>query len=230
MENNNKFVWKLEEMVLLNKSEEEIQDIVRNTLEEYKIEFINNINNDKLYRILEAKKRYKEDLKNEVIKVDNTGFPKNVSLKAWIKRNGYDDIISNYVNGIWTTLGKTKNILNCERHIGRLNIKGNYDKFDNFVDELFYRQLKRCVLLEKNYFREHDEYTILEEKLMSNMKKYNTNFGLELSWGTDGVKLWYDNDNSRKLTVDEMKILIGKYEGLDDMIKNISKGIKEIIK
>ncbi len=230
MENNNKFVWKLEEMVLLNKSENELKKIVRNTSKEYKIKFINKMNDNKLDRIFKAEKKYKEDLKNEVIKVDDTGFPKNVSLKAWIKRNNYSDIISDYTNDMWTTLGKTKNILNCERRIYKLNTKGTYDKFDNFVDELFYRQLKQCVLLEKNYFREHDEYTILEEKLMSNMKEHNTNFGLELSWGTKGVKLWYDDDNSRKLTIDEMKILIGKYEELDNMIENISKDIKEIIK
>lgn len=227
---NNKFAWEIEKLVLLNKSEEEIQNIVRTTSKEEKISFVDSLQEGKLSKILQAEEKYNRDIENGTIKTDATGYPKVVSLKAWIKRNWYDDIISNYVNSIWTTIGRTQNILNCERHIVRLNMKTGYDKFDNFIDELFYRQLKQCILLEKNYFREHDEYTILEEKLMFNMEKYNTNFGLELSWGTKGVKLWYDDDNSRKLTIDEMKILIDKYEGLDDMIKNISKDIKEIIK
>lgn len=141
MENKNEFVWKLEEMVLLNKSEYELINIVENTSKETKVNFINEMNDNKLNRILEADKKWHEDMKNDVIKKDYADRPKSVSYKAWIKRNGYLNIVSDFVNGGWEdTIGEIK-LLGCNRRLGYLEYIGKYDTFDSLIDELFYRQL-----------------------------------------------------------------------------------------
>ena len=228
MENNNKLVWKLEELILVNKSEEEIQNIVRTTSKEEKLNFVDSLQEGKLSRLLQADEKYNIDIENGTIKTDATGYPKTVSLKSWIKRNKYEDIISDYVNGWLSTIGRTRNILKCERHISGLNSKTKYDTFETLIDELFYRQLLECKTKEEKYFREHDEYHVLNTKLEELYHEYNTSFGLDVEYGSKGFRLCTDEENARDFTIEEMKFLISKYEELQECIDKLTIDVKNM--
>lgn len=46
--------------------------------------------------------------------------------------------------------------LGCERNI-QSNHKGDYDYYEDLVDEVFRRQLMKCEEEEMKYFHEHNE-------------------------------------------------------------------------
>lgn len=228
------FEWNVEELKLRNEQlkggvylgNEYIFACERELTKEEKIDFVDKMQNGKLSYILELVEKFNNEKDN--LPKDNWGNVKTVSLKAWTKRNDnkYGDTDYSRVIDSWYKYGRIY-FLGCERNIccDFLDRKANYDTYSNYVDEIFHRQLKQCLNKENLYFKEHDEYEVLKKKVEDKMHEYGTTFGVHIAWGSD-LKLYDNNDNSRRFTIDELKLLLSKYEELGKAIENISKEIE----
>lgn len=222
------FEWKIEEMSLMNNCADVYDGRYKTTVyacessvsREEKIAFVDSMTDGKLSYLLSLIEKFNAD-KVSLPKKDNMfGEPevKTTSLKAWIKRN--DTKYSQKLIDDWFKYGKY-NLLGCERNI-QSNRKGDYDYYEDLVDEVFRRQLIECEREEHKYFNDHDEYSILKKKFEEKQNQYHTTFGAEIWIGSGGVQVG-DSEKRRKLTIDELKDLLSKYEQIDALVEKLTK-------
>lgn len=219
------FEWKVEDMALLNEKsniylgKEKIYSCENKTSREDKIAFVDSLQDGKLSYILNLINKFNKD-KEKLPKT--LGNVKTVSLKAWIKRNDPRKLIRDYSCG-FTRMGSFY-FLSCERNITYLH-KGNYDTYEDLVDEIFHRLLRICEKEEKAYFLANDEYSVLKKKVNECIDNYRTSFGVPMGYSSNGEMYVYteDYENSREITIDELKELLSKYEQLDTFIEKITK-------
>lgn len=217
------FKWNVEDMVLLNQKggffigKEKIYNCEREVSREDKIAFVDKMQDNKLSYLLDLLKKFDKEKAN--LKYDNMGYIKTVSLKAWLKKNDIRNLVDDYYKyGEFSLLRVTRNI---ERH----TYKGNYETYEDLVDELFHRQLKECQREEKQYFLDHDEYNVLKQKVKKKNRQYDTSFGAYLSFCSDGTISVCDEDdiNEREITIEELKELLDKYEQLDKLVEKLTE-------
>lgn len=151
------FEWNVEELKLLNHKNREIvsgkkiynceYDVSR----EDKIKFVDKMQDGKLSYILNLAQKLEKD--KEHMPIDVHGNIKANSLKEWVEKNDSKNLID-----ITHKQGNLQ-FLTC-RDIQNLNkidvcdACGDYiefDTYDDYVDEVFNRQLKECERLEYNY-------------------------------------------------------------------------------
>ena len=219
------FEWKVEDMALLNQKSgiflkggtEKIYNCENELSREDKISFIDGLHDGKLSYLLELISKFKKD--KESLPKDVRNNIKTVSLKAWIKRNDTRSIVdTNYHYGYYN-LGGVKRFLDND------NKKAVYygeDTYDDLVDEMFHRELKKLEAKEKSYFLEHDEYSILKRRIQEMMDKYSTTFGVPIITSSDGIYIG-DFNKKRKITIEELKELLAKYEQIDTLIEKLTK-------
>lgn len=215
------FEWNVENMDLMNQSnifigKEKIYNVEHDTTKEDKIAFVDKMQDGKLSYILFLAEKFEKDKEN--MPANSWGNVKKVSFKVWIKRNDDRNLIDNmYQYGYIRFMG--------ERNIQYINKKGANDTYEDYVDEMFHRQLKECEELEHKYFLEHDEYSILKQRFRD--KKYNTTFGVNVGSSSDGSIFIYEDEGNfnkrRDITIEELKYLLGKYEELDKLVSKITK-------
>lgn len=214
------FEWKVEELKLYNQKgglylgNEKIYDCENEVSREDKIAFVDKMKDGKLSYILNLYEKFEKD--KEGLPKDQWGDVKTISLRAWIKRNDTRKVIDDTY-----TYGNIKFI--GGRSIKFINRKRAYDTYKDYVDEVFHRQLKECENEERNYFLEHDEYSILKNKFLN--KKYHTTFGVNISlWSSGKICVYDENTNAeRKITIEELKYLLSKYEELDALVEKITQ-------
>lgn len=223
------FEWKVEEMALMNSKKSEylgyrkgnatLFDCESSLSREDKIFFIDSMQDGKMSYLLSLIEKFNADKENLPKKESMFGEPevKTTSLKAWIKRN--DTKYSQKMIDDWYKYGKY-NLLGCERNI-QSNRKGDYDYYEDLVDEVFRRQLIECENAERKYFREHDKYSILKKKFEEKQRQYGTAFGVSIVTGSCGVCVG-DFDNKRDITIEELKELLAKYEQLDALVEKLT--------
>lgn len=215
------FEWKVEDMVLLNQKgglilgREKIYDCEHKVSREDKIAFVDSLQDGKLSYLLSLIEKFETD--KDSLPKDDWNHVKTVSLKAWINRNDKKysrPIIDNWYHyGSYNLLGTTRWILS--------NSKGQYDTYDDLVDEVFHRQLKKCEEKERSYFLEHDEYSILKKKFRE--RNYCTTFGVHIITSSDeNIYVAEDFDTKREITMDELKELLSKYEQLDALVEKLT--------
>ncbi|WP_346961348.1 hypothetical protein [Clostridium sp.] len=214
--------WKVEDLKLYNQKsglfigKEKIYECESEVIREEKISFVDSFQDNKLSYLIDLIDKFNKD--KEALPKDNCGYVKTVSLKAWINRNDtkYErKIVDNRFSvGEYNLLGTKRNI--------KYDYKGTYDTYKDLVDELFHRQLKECAYVERKWFLEHDEYSILKEKFRR--KKYNTTFGVDIGECSNGDIYVYDknSDNERDITIDELTELLAKYEELDKLVEKLT--------
>lgn len=215
------FEWKVEDMKLMNENllSRTYFPCERTTSREDKIEFVDSLQDGKLSYILKLIDKFNEDSKS--MPKDNWGNVKTVSLKAWIKKN--DTEYGKPIIDDWYHYGKYS-LLSSERYIqSDSDSKGSGDIYNDFVDECFHRQLRECQRMEKRWFDEHDEYTILRKSVEKNIEKYGTTFGVSIIISSSNGLLIGDFDNERKPSLEELKALNAKYEQLEKFIENLTK-------
>lgn len=195
---------------------------------EEKIEFLDKMNDDKISYMLKLADKFQED--KDKLSKDEYGFYKNASLREWLKKNDYRNIVDTskpYIGSI-TLVGYDS--FGCgRRNIQNINLQARYDCRKDFVDELFHRQLKECEKQEKQYFAEYDDYNILSRKVSDYMYKYNISFGKEI-WQS-GNRLFFKDrqtDDERDLTLDELKVLDAAFEKIKDTMDEIIKSLPEM--
>lgn len=212
------FEWKVKDMALMNQSRigrEKIYLCESNVSREDKIAFIDSMTDGKLSYILELAKKYKEE--KDTLKQDKWGKVNTNSFKAWLRKNDIKNVVDReYWHGrIY--------FLSCERNIKNIDVTYRYDIYKDYVDEIFHRQLIECERMEKRYFLEHDEYSILKRKFRE--RNYHTTFGVHIAdWSSGKLTIVDDNDddNERDITIDELKELLAKYEQLDKLVEKLT--------
>jgi len=217
------FTWNVENMALLNEpkrifyGKEGIYSYEIKTSREDKIAFVDSLQDGKLSYLLGLIEKFNAE--KDSMPKDGWGTVKTTSLKAWIKRNDirykFPIINDDYNYGKYRFVG-------CERYIQH-DSAGKYDTYDDLVDEIFHRQLKECEKMEKKYFQEHDEYSILKKRAADYSHQYHTTFGTNPVFSSSGEIFVYDGDNDRReITMEELKILIDKYEKLEGYIEELT--------
>lgn len=218
------FIWNVEHQelrknnILINNKK--LYSCERTTSREDKIAFVDSMQDNKLSYILSLSEQFEKD--SEHMPKDKWMNVKTVSLKAWIKKNDtrYERPIidTEYSYGIF-------HICDVQRNICNINIKRSFDYYDDIVDEVFHRQLIKCEQEEEKYFHSHNPYSIAKSTLRSYIDKYITTFGVNISYNSEDM--WIrDNeneDNERKITIDECNELINKYKTLDSFVDKITK-------
>lgn len=219
------FEWKVEDMILMKDNymlgKEKHYLCEQKVSREDKIAFVDKMLDGKLSYILSLIEKFQEDA--DSMPKDQYGYVKTVSLKAWVRKNDTKYprpiIDNNYSYGNY-------NLLGCSRNIG-INYKGTWDTYEDLVDEVFYRQLKKCEVEEIEYFEEHDEYSILKKRLRKQIGTYNVYFGLNIGFSSDNnIYIYSENGkDKRKINIDEIKELLSKYDQLDALVGEIMNEI-----
>lgn len=235
------YKWNVEDMQLMNEKcnvfigIEKIYDDENKLSREEKIEFLDKMNDDKISYMLKLADKFQED--KDKLSKDKYGYCKDASLRAWLKKNDYRDIVDTSKTFIGSiTLVDYDSFGYGRRNIQNINLKATRDSYEDFVDELFHRQLKECEKQEKQYFNkyyyykhEHDEYRILSKKVSDYMYKYDISFGKEI-WHS-GDRLFFKDNQScleRDLTLDELKVLEAAFEKIKDTMDEIKKSLPEM--
>lgn len=230
------FEWKVEDMSLMNEksniyiNNEKIYNAENKLSREEKIEFLDKMNDDKISYMLKLADKFQED--KDKLSKDEYGYYKDASLRAWLKKNDYREIVdtSKTLRGVGSITLVGYGSFGCgRRNIQNINLQARDDCHKDFVDELFHRQLKECEKQEKQYFNEHDEYKILSRKVSDYMYKYNISFGKEI-WQR-GDRLFFKDSQSyceRDLTMDELKVLEAAFEKIKDTMDEITKSLPEM--
>lgn len=216
------FTWKVEDMTLLNEKggmfigNQRVYGAEHTTSREDKIAFVDSMQDGKLSYVLNLIEKFKQDVPE--MPKDEFGIIKTQSLKAWLTRNDKRKIVDNYFNhhGKYFLLGSRRYI--------QFDRKGDYDLYDDLVDETFHRQLRYCEDKERQYFLDHDEYSILAKKYVEYESRYSTSFGVIIAHWSDGKLTVRDEEHKqeRPLTMDELKELIGKYEQIDVLVAKLT--------
>lgn len=237
------FEWKIEDMQLrneyleksgyYNKQRQYIFDCENKISRQDKIDFIDLRYEGKLSYILELLDKFNKE--KDSLPVDSFGYIKTISLKAWINRNDTKYGTKDYSRMFdsWYHYGKVY-FLRCERYIQYGLKNGQYDTHEDYVDEIFHRELFNLKQEEDKYFREHDDYEILKEKLRN--RNYDTTFGLGFGFCSDGKIYIIDNEKEkeREISKEEIELilekdaLLKKYE--EKLTKQVLKKLKEINK
>lgn len=222
------FEWKVEEMSLMNNRVDDYSERYKVNLyscedsvsREDKIAFVDSKTDGKLSYILSLIEKFNVDKETLPKKDSLFGEPevKTTSLKAWIKRN--DTKYTQKLIDDWFKYGRY-NLLGCERNI-QSNRKGDYDYYEDLVDEIFRRQLMKCEEEEQKYFHEHDEYSILKKKFCEKYNQYRVSFGVRIVTGSCGVCIGSD-EGRREITIEELKELLSNYEQIDTLVEKLAK-------
>lgn len=230
------FEWKVEDMELMNEksniyiNNEKIYNAENKLSREEKIEFLDKMNDDKISYMLKLADKFQED--KDKLSKDEYGYYKDASLRAWLKKNDYREIVdtSKTLRGVGSITLVGYGSFGCgRRNIQNINLQVRDDCHKDFVDELFHRQLKECEKQEKQYFNEHDEYKILSKKVSDYMYKYDISFGKAIWQG--GNRLFFKDSQSyceRDLTMDELKVLEAAFEKIKDTMDEITKSLPEM--
>lgn len=217
------FEWKLEDLKLYNQKDgvfigdEKIYDCENTLSKEEKIDFVDKMQDGKLSYVLALADKFADDV--DSLPKTQYGNIKDNSFKAWIRKNDSRGVLDNNFE-----IGRIS--LCPERNIKTIMNKGDYDLYEEYIDEAFHRQLKKCENEEKWYFLEHGEYSILKKKFREKNQIYNTTFGVNITFCSDGKTCIYEKENrrlQREITIEELKYLLGKYDELENLINKITE-------
>lgn len=217
------FEWKVEDLALMNQKfsivigDEKIYSCEYSESREDKIRFIDSIRSGKMSKIMELIEKFGKDKPG--LQKNKYGEVTYSALKRWINENDKDDQI-NFMN-------------NGDFFIG--NFMGNIDTgfarnrsktYTDFVDEVFHQTLKDLEREENIYFKSTDKYCISNSSLRAMIIKYRTTFGIDLVDSHDGICIRdKDAKYKRLLTIEEIDILIDRYNQLQKYIDSISSEI-----
>ncbi len=214
--------WKPEEQVLTKTTIKTANGYIYPWCSEFsrdeKIEFIDKYasKEDLATYVLNLSSQFEKDKEN--MPLDKWGKIKTVSLKAWIKKNDNRNIIDyKYHYGE----------IHCRylnRFIQHINEKGIYEKFDDFIDQMFYILLQECLKAEKDWFKEHDEYSVLLNTVVKKAQKYG--YLVPMIMGSNTLFSDGSGDfNGRMFTIKELKELNEKYDMLEQYIEDLKNSI-----
>lgn len=216
------FVWKVADMALLKEKgkiffgDQRVYGPESTTTREDKIAFVDGLNDGRLSYLLNLIAKFKQD--SQTMPKDEFGNVTPQAFNQWITKNDTRGLLFN------TPHPRGKYVLmNSYRYI-QSDRKGDYDLYDDLVDEAFHRQLQRCEDQERHYFADHDEYSILAKQFVEYQNRYGTSFGVPVINCGAGKLTVRNSENKweRELTLEELKELIGKYQQVEALITKLT--------
>lgn len=218
------FEWKVEEMKFMNmgKYDKEYYVIEYDFSTEEKREILSKYSNGNTEYFIKLNNMYMDDIENKVIKCDVYGYPKENSKKSWIRKHDTKNV---FWNGINKDNLFTKDYFR-EPFFGYYNDwYFGYVVNDAMIDKTFHKLLKYFEEEEKKYFCKHDEYEVLKTKF----RNYGCPcFGVYVASSSNGCIYILDTNDDRKkreITIDELKLLLSKYEELKTYEEKLCKEI-----
>lgn len=210
------FIWNVEDQKLRELSKDEILDkyVKSNiySLQEMQDAMDKYGNTAKWSVIWEKFELFQKE--KDTIKKDKNGHYNTNSLNAWCKKNGvpqkgYNNSPGSYSMGYYRYINIT-----------------TYDKdcIETLIPDLFYQFLDRLKGKEKDWFRDHDEYTIKCDKIYENINKhYPMPFSEDIHFSAffDGWIYGYHPEQKRKLTMEELDKIIIFQNAVANAIKNV---------
>lgn len=204
--------WKVEEQRLTNDTK--YQQELKGMSFEDKVKFIDQFQKGKMSEVLRLIDLFQTDKENGRLKFEqkwNGQQVKTVSLKAWLLKNDTMKLCDNfykYGHCYFLKDGYIQHITDKEQIVN--------NRLDMEIVELRRE--------ERKYFLEHDEQNILENKLEDLISQYGT-MGFNCTTGSSGL-LFGTFEQSRKFTIDEMKMLIEQYGILERYKEELAEEIK----
>jgi hypothetical protein len=186
---------------------------------EEKIEFIDNYTNGKMTKLIEAVNKFEAD-ENTICKSVCGGYKDN-SLKAWIKRNEYDDIMNNNYR-----IGQINIIYGFIRYITDITTKSEYDTYADIVDEIFHRTCYELAIKERKYYYDNDPFETKKKEF-----KNNTYVPLICDYGySSGGELWVEKDGNRiNLTEEMIDAILIEAKKVENYANNIKANVNKFI-
>ena len=187
---------------------------------EEKIEFVDRFQVGNLSRVLEIVDKFNQEKDN--LPKDSYGYVKTVSLKAWIKRNNARGLIDDDYH-----YGKIY-FLGCERYINSrtdfISYKWGYDTHEDYVDEIFHRQLNALVKEENSYFVSHDDLEVKKRQVYEYIKSYNVTFGYSVVFSSQYCicKSVDENREYVQFTLEELDDLLDRFQKLEAFITSLT--------
>lgn len=139
-----------------------------------------------------------------------------VSLKAWCKRN--KDLFN-------SPYGWEYQKYYLIGYNNEIYITWDLDKVYKKFRESFSSLLSDLRKKEKEWFREHDEYCIIEDENLKLLQDYSFPEGLWLAHGSDGIHIYRNNSDddfqNRKPTLEEMKQINDYYKKVREAVMSI---------
>lgn len=212
------FLWRMEELKLfaedkLRSGEKSIFPCETTIKREDKIAFVDNFHDNKLSYLLVLLNDYSSQ--KNILAHDKYGCVWTGSLKKWLKEHDARGLVDR------TLWHGAYELVSCRRFL-QLELPGPGDIYADFVDEVFHRQLLLCLEKEKNYFYEHDPFTIMKKELK--VLYYDCvkaiSFPLIIS-ENDNVYIPILNSIKLDITYPEGVELIEKYKALKFYIKTL---------
>ena len=223
------FKWDVKKMLLMKEYADKRMDKYKwqrfgaeDISREEKIAFIDSQTGGYMTAVLNLYEKFVAE--EDKLKHDSWGYVKKVSLKAWMNRNAKGTPVH------YGEEGQIYKLFGMERRITTLNQKQRYDTYEDVVDEVFRRLLMDCRRQEEAYFKEHDEYSILVEKVSHSPYLPLLNIGdgnndISIWTGSMGIGLGDKNGISRKLTIEELRFLSDACDELEKRVKEYSMEI-----
>lgn len=199
---------------------------IANVSREDKIEFLDRMNEGKISYLLDLVEKFR--IAEPKMARGSFGDVRTQSLVAWLKKNDTRNLIDRHYHH-----GQVS-VLRSERWFQHfLEVSGSWDRYEDFVDEIFFRQLKICLAEEDKYFREHDEFEIAKSKVRTYSEKYNTTFGVKIAFVSDGRILLVGEGrkllDGPEITLDQCRILITQYEKIDRYVDQLTSECKILL-
>lgn len=212
------FVWKVEELALKKERDRqgrffETFEVERTINRDDKISFIDSQMNGQMSELLALYNKFQKE--KDTIKKGVDGYYKENSLKAWYSKNAGTLNWSEYDFGFYGIFHN--------RTIYNLMHKGNWEIYDDIVDEAFHRLLDKLYNEEVKYFNTHDEYQILKNKLINSHILPLT--GIHYWYGTSGIGKEVNGKNI-KFTLEELRYLDKTCDKLEEKINNAAAKIR----
>ena len=145
------FNWKVEEMKIMNMTEEERSAFEAEVSMEDKIAIVDSMQDNKLSYIMGLAKKYQADMEDEY-----GCTPTEYQKKAWVRKNDHRELIyrrsasySNYGDFFVLEGG------NLFTYPNRIHSYNSLTE-NEFVDRIFHKQLMECKDKEMDYFYESD--------------------------------------------------------------------------
>ena len=214
-----KFTWSADKQELTNMSDYKLKHLN----EEYSIKEIQDalitygkIDLDTFWKFYEKFNNEKDTIKQ---KIGWNGKPElnTNSFKAWCKRN-MGKYYREWSLGFFPLYGYSNDVY----------ITYSITTIHNKLRESFTSLVYNLRREENVWFREHDEYCIIEDKIMDILSNDRLTPPCHLSHGTDGLHIWGDTDddnnhNYRKPTLDELKQVYNYFIEVQLAINNVPK-------
>ena len=212
------FTWNVEEQKL-KKERDSYKDLqifsVENLLSrDEKLAFIDSKFSGQMSQLLDLYDKFQAEKDN--IKRGVDGDYKFNSLKAWYTKNMGDIKYSDYDLEIYGPIG-------CNRTIDSLMHKKPYDTYSDIVDQAFHKLIWDLYRKECEWFKSHDEYSILSKKLQES--KIFPLIGFHYWYGTSGIGKNV-NDKMVPYTIEELRYLTTVCDKLEKKLDETTAKIR----